>query len=100
MRLVPRPGVGDHGLDLGFARDPAKLVADLPRRRHQGGWVARAPCLLLDGDVAPRHRARRLDDLADGEARAVAEVVDLVHAWLRRALEAEDVGLAEVLDVD
>src|SRR4051812_9713716 len=100
MRLEPRPRVGDHRLDLRFARYPAQLVADLLRRRHQRRGIARAPALLVDRDLPAGHRARGLDHLAHREAGAVAEVVDLVHAGLRRALEAEDVRLPEVLDVD
>src|SRR4051794_12101301 len=100
MRLEPRPCVGDHRLDLRLARDPAQLVADLLRRRHQRRGIARAPALLVDRDLPSGHRARGVDHLAHREAGAVAEVVDLVHAGLRRALEAEDVRLPEVLDVD
>src|SRR4051794_21070865 len=100
MRLEPRPRVGDHRLDLRLARDPAQLVADLLRRRHQRRGIARAPALLVDRDLPSGHRARGLDHLAHREAGAVAEVVDLVHAGIRRALEPEDVRLPEVLDVD
>src|SRR3954466_10990600 len=98
VRLGPRPGVGDHRLDLSLARDPAELVADPLGRGHERGCVARAAGLLADRDLPAGDGARRLDHLAHRESGAVAEVVELVLAGGRRALEAEDVRLAEVLD--
>src|SRR3954471_17433925 len=94
VRLRPRPGVGDHRLDLRLARDPPELVADPLGRGHERGCVARAAGLLADGDLAAGDGACRLDHLAHREPGAVAEVVELVLAGGRRALEPEDVRLA------
>src|SRR5699024_2153498 len=99
VRLVPGPGVGDHRLDLRFARLPAEHAPDLGRGGDELRRVARAALLLGRLDVNAGHLAGGVDHLADGEAVAVAEVKDAVHARLGRPDRA-DVRVREVLDVD
>ncbi len=58
VRLRPLPGVGDHRLELGLARLPAQLAADLLARRHELRRVAGAPGLVAASGSGARPRAR------------------------------------------
>src|SRR5215210_979036 len=95
----PGPGVGDHGLELGLLWLPTKIGPDPLARGHERGWVPRSS-RRLDSIYAPaRYAAGGFDDLPDGEACSVAQVVGAVLSWFGR-LERQQMGAAEVLDVD
>src|SRR5215211_6457351 len=95
----PGPGVGDHGLQLRLLGLPTEVGLDLLARGHEHGWVPRPP-RRLDGVYALASDAPGgFDDLPDGEACAVAKVVDAVLSWPGR-LERQQMGAAEIFDVD
>src|SRR5918998_925709 len=99
MGAHPVPGVGDHGFELGLLGLPAELGPGAVARGDEHRRVP-SPPRRFDGVYGTaRDPARGLNDLADGEARAVAEVIDAVLARPRR-LQRQQVGAPEVLDVD
>src|SRR5215210_1116548 len=70
----PVPGVGDHVLEPRLLGLPAELSPDPVARGNEHGGVSGAARRLDGLYLAPRDRAGGLYHLADGEARAVAEV--------------------------
>ena len=85
--------------EVGAAGPPAEAVDGGLGGGHQHGRVAAAARGGDLGDGVPGDLADGLDDLAHGEAVAVAEVADQVLAR-GGGVEGEEVGLGEVGDVD
>lgn len=97
--LVPGPGAGEDVVEVGVFGLPAEVKLRLLGAGDEAGRVAGAAGFDFDGDGVAGDAAGGLDDLLDGEAAAVAEVVD--HAVVRgEGVEGEDVGVGEVGDVD
>src|SRR5215211_1428405 len=95
----PGPGVGDHSLQLGLLGLPTEVGLDPLARGHERRRVPRTPRRLDGVHALARDAAGGFDDLPDGETRAVTQVVDAVLSWSGR-LERQQMGAAEVLDVD
>src|SRR5438445_8011890 len=100
MGEAPTPGVGHHLLQARMARRPAKLAPRTSGRRDEHGRVPGPTLECTCGDGASGHLARRLDHLADAEARGRAEVVDLqARISLAGRLEREQVSVPYVSNV-
>ena len=93
---MPFPGGGDDVFQFRIFRLPAQLLDGLVRCGHQPGRVAGAARFFHRRNFFAAHLFAHLDDLADGVAVAVAQVVKALLA--RR--EGEDVRLREVNGVD
>jgi hypothetical protein len=78
---------------------PTQLAADQVARGDELGRIARPPRRLAGGDLPPRHLLGGGDDLAHGEAAAVAEIEDLVLGFAG-SVEGEEMGGGEIGDVD
>ncbi len=97
--LVPGPGAGQDVVEVGVFGLPAEIGFGLFGAGDQAGGVAVAARFDFDGDGVAGDAARGFDDLLDGEAVAVAEVVDHAVA-VGEGVEREDVSVGEVGDVD
>src|ERR1700754_763448 len=97
--LVPLPRTCDDLVELAELRSPAKLGLDLLGTSYQNGGISGAAFALFHRDGAAGNAAHRIDDLANGEPLAIADVVDHA-AVLTKRLQCEEVGLGKVADVD
>ena len=80
MLLVPVPRGTDDRLNIVILRLPAEDGLRLFRGRDELRRVARTSCRHLALNRLADYLFRRVDDLLDGEADAVAEVEDVVLA--------------------
>ena len=104
VRPAPRPGRPDHRLQARPLRTPAEDLGGTRGPGDEDRRIARPPRADTERDGRPDHGLGRLDDLADREAAAVAEVADerLVRPGIARRgrLDRPQVRVGEVRDVD
>src|SRR5258708_6112759 len=96
MPRVPFPGGGDDVFELWILRFPAQFTNGFFGGGDEFGRITRAARFLNRRDFLSAHLLAHLDDLADGIAVAVAQIVKALLA--RR--EREDVRLREIDDVN
>ncbi len=73
---MPDPGGAEDVVELGVAGLPAQFADGFLRTGNEDGRVAGAPGMDFDRDGVAGDAAGRLDDFADAESMAVAEVED------------------------
>ena len=61
--LVPLPGAGDDGLDIGVARVPAQQTTDLVGAGDEDGWISGAARHVARRNRMAGNFAREIDDL-------------------------------------
>ena len=79
--MAPAPGGLEDGFEVGVLDLPAELGHGFIVGRDEDGGVAGAARLFVDGDFVAGDAAGGGDDLAVGEALAVAEVVDAARGF-------------------
>ncbi|MDB6065451.1 MAG: hypothetical protein JWR26_1659, partial [Pedosphaera sp.] len=94
--FVPVPGRGDDVFELGVLGFPAEFADGFGGGGDESGRVAGAAGFFDGGDLFAGNLFAGLDDLSDGVAIAIAEVVKALFA----GGQGEHVGLGEVDDVD
>jgi hypothetical protein len=97
--LIELPRVANDVGQILLGRDPTELGLCALRGCDEFGRIARAAGRDLDPDGPAGDRSDDVDDLAVGEAMAVAEVVDAMHAGLHRG-QCPQMCLGEVGHVD
>ena len=100
QRPLPVPGGPDDFLQVGVARLPAEEGGGLGARAHEGGRVAGPPGLREQASLDARDLLGGGDDLPDGEAVSISEIVVIRSPALDEAQEAEPVRLGEIVHVD
>src|SRR5262245_58352895 len=93
------PGVRDDGGETGVLGFPAEVGVGGVAAGDEGGGVAGTAGGDGGRDGVAGDGAAGVDDLADRETRAAAEVVDAVRAR-GGGVEGQHVGVREVGDVD
>ena len=97
---APVPGGPDDFLEIGVARLPAEDRGGLGARAHEGGRVAGPAGLREHASLRTRDLLGGGDDLPDGEAVSISEIVVIRSPALDEAQEAEPVRLGEIVHVD
>ena len=99
MILEPVPRRGHDIVDLGVARLPAQLVADLLGVGIKSGRVAGAARAIFHRHFFAGHRARPNRSLPDRIAAADAQVVE-PRVARPQGVHRHNVGLAKVFDMN
>lgn len=97
---MPLPRMAHDGFNVAVLGLPVEGVLGFGATAHEGGGITGAAFLFDHLELAAGDGFHRLDDLAHGEAAAVAKVKDIGFAAVEEVFEAEDVGGGEVGDVD
>jgi len=97
--LLPRPGGGDDLVKGGVLGLPVEVAADFFAGGDQRGGIAGAARGKLVGDGLAGDAAGGVEDLKDGIAGAVADVVGFAGDAVD-GFKGEDVGVGDVQDMD